>query len=279
MQILHIFCLLGHHRPSASLDLSNEQVKSGCSVCGAPSASSSYAVTKGRRQRLQRSGLPVIGMVGLVFVAAFAGMWGRAITALDPSTVTVHLPPPDTIADNQSRSATLKARGSSADAAPDTDPTVITTSRYTSLDPATCVVVEEIAQLRGSIRRCSGSAGYALETSDSGLGLDISTIAPNGRRSGLRIANLVANGARSRLGKNAEWRGPAGEEARALIIRIVADPESTGRDPSISNLLVIRLRQPTCVVAVVPRAPGQNERARAIADGKLQRCLGGSQQS
>jgi hypothetical protein len=146
-------------------------------------------------------------------------------------------------------------------------------SRYTSLEPASCELLEENAQEGGYWRRrCSGSAGYALETSESDLRQDIVVIAPDGRRSELNLSSRVAKGAFNSLGKLAEWRGPAPGQPRALIVRLGVAADRAARRPDVSNLVVARLDAPSCVVAVVPRGPRQNEKARAIADGKLSEC-------
>jgi hypothetical protein len=153
-------------------------------------------------------------------------------------------------------------------------PHTLGSSHYTSLEPASCKLLEENAEEGGYWRRrCAGSAGYALETSESDLRQDIVIIAADGRRSKLNLSTLVARGAFNSLGKTAEWRGLAPGQPRALIVRlgVAADPEA--RRPDISNLVVVRLDGPICVVAVVPRGPGQNEKARAIADGKQRPCV------
>jgi hypothetical protein len=149
-------------------------------------------------------------------------------------------------------------------------------SRYTSLEPASCELLDKNAEEGGSWRRrCAGSAGYALETSESDLRQDIVIIAPDGRRSELNLSSLVAKGAFNSLGKLAEWRGLTPGQPRALIVRLGVAADREARRPDVSNLVVARLAAPTCVVAVVPRGPGQNVKARAIADGKLPTCVKG----
>lgn len=155
-------------------------------------------------------------------------------------------------------------------------PSTLGTSHYTSLEPAACKLLEQSAEEGGYWRRrCTGSAGYVLETSESDLRQDVVIIAPHSRRSELNLSSLVAKGAFNSLGKTAEWRAPAQGQPRALIVRlnVASDPEA--RVPDISNLVVARLASPACVVAVVPPGPGQNERARAIADGRLPPCMKG----
>ena len=89
------------------------------------------------------------------------------------------------------------------------------------------------------------------------------------------LSSLVAKGAFNSLGKLAEWRGLVPGQPRALIVRHNVAANREARRPDVSNLVVSRLAAPTCVVAVVPRGPRQNEKARAIADGRLPTCVKG----
>ena len=146
-------------------------------------------------------------------------------------------------------------------------------SRYVSLEPSSCKLVEENVEEGGYWRRrCAGSAGYALETSESDLRQDVVIIAPDGRRSDLSLSSLVAKGAFNSLGKMAEWRGPEPGKPRALIVRLSVPADADLGRRGRSDLVVARLAPPACVVAVVPQGPGQNEKARAIADGELPPC-------
>jgi hypothetical protein len=149
-------------------------------------------------------------------------------------------------------------------------------SRYVSLEPSSCKVVEQNTEEGGYWRRrCAGSAGYSLETSESDLRQDVVIIAPDGRRSELNLSSLVAKGAFNSLGKMAEWRGQDPGKPRALIVRLSVPADTDlGRRGS-SDLVVARLAPSACVVAVVPQGPGQNEKARAIADGELPPCKAG----
>jgi hypothetical protein len=176
------------------------------------------------------------------------------------------------------RSATVKL-GTARPASTVPDRSAQAASRYTSIDPARCRLIERNIEEGGWSRHaCGGVAGYRLEISDSDLRQDIVLIAPNGRRSELDLSTIVAKGAFNSLGKTAEWRG-TGAKPVALIVRlnVAQGPEPTRPDmkppPDISNLVVARLAPSACVVAVVPPGPGQNDRARRIADGKLPACL------
>ncbi|WP_310468256.1 hypothetical protein [Sphingomonas sp.] len=153
-------------------------------------------------------------------------------------------------------------------------PPEVDAGRYSSIDPAACKELERNDEEGGYSRHsCGGPAGYALEISESDLRQDVVVIAPGGGRSRLQLSSLVANGAFNSLGKTAEWRG-AEDQPSALIVRlnVAAGPEPIR--PDISNLVVARLANPACVVAVVPPGPDQNAKARRIADGDLTKCIG-----
>ncbi|CAA9490990.1 MAG: hypothetical protein AVDCRST_MAG44-204 [uncultured Sphingomonas sp.] len=156
-----------------------------------------------------------------------------------------------------------------------TIPAPIAASTYTSLEPAACKLIEENSEEGGySRRRCPGVAGYRLETSESDLRQNVVVIAPDGRRSELDLSGLVAKGAFNRLGKAAEWRGdsPAGPTSLIFRLHVAAYPEA--RRPDVGKLVVARLVPSACIAAIVPPGPGQNDKARAIAEGKLPNCMG-----
>ena len=157
-------------------------------------------------------------------------------------------------------------------------PQLVGSSQYISLDPATCKLIEQNLEEGGYWRRrCGGAAGYVLETSESDLRQDIVVIAPDGRRSELNLSSVVARGSFNSLGSVAEWRGPSSGKPRALIVRLSVPADETVGRSGRSDLVVARLAPPACVVAVVPRGPSQNEKARAIADGELPACKAGPQ--
>jgi hypothetical protein len=147
-------------------------------------------------------------------------------------------------------------------------------SRYTSIGESECSLIEENLE-EGFYwrRRCPGHAGYALERSEGDGRQDLVVISPDGSRSQLRLSTIVAKGSFNILGDTAEWRGRNPAEPEALIVRMNVTRVPEPDKPDISNLVVVRLTEPVCAVAIVPPAPGQNERARAIADGRLGDCL------
>ena len=139
---------------------------------------------------------------------------------------------------------------------------------YTSLRPDDCRLLEQNVEEGGYyLHLCPGIGGYALETSESDLRQGLTVIAPDGGRSELDLSSRVANGAFNALGPAAEWRGAENDAPSALIVRLNV---ANGAEP---NLVVVRLGDPTCMVAVVPPGEGQNDRARDIADGPAKPCL------
>jgi hypothetical protein len=189
------------------------------------------------------------------------------------ATVTAKLPPAKGASDPALDPAKPRVAENAARVS-DTPVPASQISRYTSLDPASCELVEGNADDGRSHRRCAGLAGYAVETRASNQRQEIAVIGPNGSRSELNLRRLVKNGAANELGKAAEWRGPTNGQPRALIFRLNPG-SSAGKSPPISNLVVVRLVPSACVVGIVPRRPHQNERARAIADGEMPSCVKG----
>jgi hypothetical protein len=97
-----------------------------------------------------------------------------------------------------------------------------------------------------------------------------------GERS-LALAETTGSGGFSSIGETIEWRGRgAGRAFRpdALILRYIVVENAEQPERPASYLLTVSLanRRP-CVTAKIAPGPGQNERARAIADAAA-RCLG-----
>jgi hypothetical protein len=144
---------------------------------------------------------------------------------------------------------------------------------YTSLKAEDCELIEENRDEAGYARhRCTGYGGYTLETTESDLRQDLTVIASS--RSTLGLTTNVAKGAFNSLGPTAEWRGKEARRPTALIVRFnVADGRDANR-PDTSNLVVIELsNSSSCIAAVVPPGPRQNELARDKADSLRGVCL------
>ena len=143
-------------------------------------------------------------------------------------------------------------------------------SSFTKLDDKSCGPEDVIEETGDWDRRCKGAGGYDLEWSSGDLRENLNLIHA-GKSVGLDIPARVAGGAFDSLGTTLEWRGPKGGAPDVLITRVhVANAE--GKNDS-GRLAIVRLGDSPCIVAVVPPAAGQSDRARAIADGKLPDCL------
>jgi hypothetical protein len=208
-------------------------------------------------ERLKWTGIAAMAIIGACDTEApTARQDGRGDTS------TVKLNPPRPVTKVQDRAPAPPA------AKPDA-------GRYTSIDPASCRLIEQNVEEGGYSRHaCDGAGGYKLEISESDLRQDVVVIAPNGNRSELNLSSIVAKGAFNSLGKTAEWRGPVAKPT-ALIVRLNVARGPEPKRPDISNLVVARLAPSACVVALVPPVADQNGKARQIADGRLPGCIVG----
>lgn len=145
---------------------------------------------------------------------------------------------------------------------------------FTSLKPEDCQLIERNLEEAGYARhRCTGIAGYALETSESDLRHDILVIGPDRKRTELGLSAKVAKGAFNTLGERAEWRGANATSPSSLIVRLGVAAGADPSQPDISNLVVVRLGLSPCIVAVIPPGPNQNEAAQDVADAPPAACI------
>lgn len=148
-------------------------------------------------------------------------------------------------------------------------------SRYTSLKD--CKLVDSQEGEDWSVSRCPGLGGYALVLNYGDARDDLALRKAGRKDLVLGLPNLAGGGFNT-LGDTIEWRGSAaggGFVPVALIVRnsAVRGPEQPEQPTSL--LVVIDLAQ-GCAVAQVKPGTGQNERARAVADGPRQSCLDGA---
>ncbi len=147
-------------------------------------------------------------------------------------------------------------------------------SLFTPIAKSNCRTVESNIEEGGYVRqRCEGPSGYGFEIVESDLRQSMVLIPPTGGKEvDLPFSTVVAKGAFNNLGPTLEWRGPTGGNFETLTVRVnVAPPE--GGKGEISNLVVVRLAPPACIVAIVPPGPSQSDKARAVADATLPPCL------
>ena len=139
-----------------------------------------------------------------------------------------------------------------------------------------CYTMEQNMEEGGYVKqRCEGMENANLIVTESDLRQNLAILRTDGTEESVDLSRTVADGAFSSLGSQVEYRGRTGEPARALIGRLDVARGDQPQAPDVSNLFVVRLESPACVVAVVPPGKGQNEKARAIAESaRLPDCLG-----
>lgn len=147
------------------------------------------------------------------------------------------------------------------------------TSRYTSLKD--CTVIDSREDEDWSVSRCAGPGGYRVYVDYGDARDDLRVQRDRAEPVAIGLIALGGGGFNT-LGETIEWRGSGVGESfapAAVIVRnnLVEDPEKPDRSTGI--LVVIDLARGCAVAQVRPQA-GQNEAARAIADGPQRPCLG-----
>ncbi|HEX4848878.1 MAG TPA: hypothetical protein VFV30_12095 [Novosphingobium sp.] len=146
------------------------------------------------------------------------------------------------------------------------------TSQYTSLKD--CKVIDDGGGEDWSVSRCAGLGGITLMINYGDARDDLELHLPGKQPTELGLPYLAGGGFNT-LGDTVEWRGTGQGKAfrpSALIVRnhAVQDPEHPERPTAL--LAVIDLTK-GCVVAQIKPQAGQNEAARALADGPPRPCL------
>lgn len=147
------------------------------------------------------------------------------------------------------------------------------TSHYTSLKD--CKVIDDGGGEDWSLSSCAGPGGFTVMINYGDARDDLALKFLHRPSVELRLPYLAGGGFNT-LGDTVEWRGDWQGDyfiPFAMIVRnnSVQDPEHPERPTAL--LAVIDLKQ-ECVVAQVRPGAGQNEQARAIADGPRRPCLG-----
>ncbi len=150
----------------------------------------------------------------------------------------------------------------------------VRSSEFTTLDPATCRIIEDNRD-EGPYwrRRCRGGRGYSVEWTESDLRQGLELISDGGERTNLRLSELVADGAFNRLGPRIEWRGVIASKPDMLVVRLFVADGAEPAKPDRSLLAVARLQPRPCVVAIVQPGRQQSDQARRIADSAPGPCL------
>ncbi|MFP5393671.1 MAG: hypothetical protein ACLGI6_19335 [Gammaproteobacteria bacterium] len=132
----------------------------------------------------------------------------------------------------------------------------------------------KLAIERGSTRRCSGVAGYALNVHDDDDRTSVDIVAPKGDIYPLSYWDVVTLGYAS-VGQKAEWRmgtRKGRSVPTALVVRLT---RLDNRNPG-ELIAVARVdRDGACVIFKGDMAdPGVDELARKAAAEPNQKCLG-----
>lgn len=148
-------------------------------------------------------------------------------------------------------------------------------SQYTRIDKCRTLELNE-DEGGWSVQLCPGLAGYRLRVTEGDLRQNVVVLLPGGGERSLALSEATRTGGFSSLGPIVEWRGRSAGRAfrpEALILRysVVEDAERPERPTSYLLTVGLANRRP-CVTAKVAPGPGQNERARRIADGPAS-CL------
>ncbi len=145
-------------------------------------------------------------------------------------------------------------------------------SRYTRLDD--CKVVKTEENEDWAVLRCEGQGGIGLTLNYYDARDDLELVRPGKLPVQIGVP-MLAGGGFNKLGDTVEWRGMGDGGAfrpAMLIVRNNAIENSEQPERSTSFLTVIDIAQ-GCAVAQVRPGAGQNEQARAIADGPPGKCL------
>lgn len=161
------------------------------------------------------------------------------------------------------------APDASAAATPSASAAAARVSTYTALKD--CEVVDSNPDEDWSVSRCSGPGGWGLQI-DYGDARDDAQLLPKGKAAQPLNLSALTRGAFNGLGDAVEWRGASADKPSALILRNNVSEDSEHTEIQTGVLLVVDLAQ-GCVVAQVRPQAGQNEAARAVADGPRQPCL------
>jgi len=147
--------------------------------------------------------------------------------------------------------------------------------RYTSLDD--CPLLRSAPEEAGFYEyECPGEGGFKLKLVEADLRQNIIVVPPGGGTEHSLDLAALSGGGFSELEDRVEWRGT--QEGGtftpdALILRQEVAEGPEGQEDT-SYLVAVKLTGTPCVVARIEPGPGQNEQARAAADGAGS-CLAG----
>ncbi len=151
------------------------------------------------------------------------------------------------------------------------------TSMYTGTSGKGCKTIKNYPETGDSVWRCPGVAGYRLEIAEGDLRMNITVIAPNGKKSDLNYWGVITS-AFSSLGDKAEWRVQKMNGKTipiALIVRVNANENPEAPEKKTSYLAVAKITPgKTCVTDKIGPSATANEEARRAADSAANKpCL------
>lgn len=151
------------------------------------------------------------------------------------------------------------------------------TSMYTGTSGKGCRTIKTYPETGDSVWRCPGVAGYQLEVAEGDLRMNITVVAPSGKKSDLNYWGVITSGFSS-LGDKAEWRVQKinGKTTPiALIVRVNASENPETPEKTTSYLAVAKITPAkTCVTDKIGPSATANEEARRAADSAANKpCL------
>lgn len=146
-------------------------------------------------------------------------------------------------------------------------------SVYSTLDVRTCRLLRKDAETGGTLHRCPGVGGYALQVADDDARMSVDVVAPGGRVHPLSYWGVITSNFSS-LGPRAEWR-MRGTRPYALIVRVNANEDPGNHERVTSYLAVARISpRGACVTDRIPPSANANALARQAADRSASRpCI------
>lgn len=150
-------------------------------------------------------------------------------------------------------------------------------SVYTSLSSRDCKTISTHEEGAQSTQRCAGVGGYGLLVEDFDSRMDVTVVAPGGKRYNLKYGQVITTGFSS-VGEKAEWR-VKGKGKRAvpvaLIVRLNANEDGAHPEKTTSYLTVSKITpRQICVTDKIAAAVDANEQARRAADTAASRpCI------
>jgi len=142
-------------------------------------------------------------------------------------------------------------------------------SVYTSLGGRDCKTISTHEEGAQSTQRCAGVGGYGLLVEDFDSRMNVTVVAPGGKKHDLKYWQVITTGF-SGVGEKAEWRVKRqGKRVVpvALIVRLNASEDPAHPEKNTSYLTVAKITPGRiCVTDRIAPAANANEEARRAAD-------------